>query len=1019
MGAAVGFIGAIGAIGVGATTVGAIVTNLVVGYALSALASAFIKKPSSGAAMDTGLNITNTDPDAPGAIIIGLSKYAGVRRFHETSSKNRWLHFVNVYAIHEIESVEKIYVDDVEVSVDADGWVTSGPYEGILRIKTYNGTSTQTADPYLVDNSPSFDTTFRYQGLAIACVSAKWDSDVFRGEPVISLLMKGAKIYDPRDDTQLLDDASTWKWSDNAILCAAHYLRGMPKPDYLGNLRRVFGTNAKDSDINWNEIAAEANIADEPVNLKEGGTQKRYTANGVMLANTEPGEGIQSIMKSAAGKQTNSGGILSLRAGAARSPVMNFTQADIIGSISISASRPLAQTYNSVKGQYRGSASNFEPDDAPPFQDNDLVTKDGRESWLDLPLPFTDHPAAAQRIQRIALSENRRDKSIVIPVSLKGIKLRAGDWFTLTLPTRGFVNKAFEVNTWRFTTRNGQNGIPVFGVEVEAQEVDSGIWAWDPDAEHIVTPPPPLDLPSQLLVPPPTLNEPEIVEWRDRALVRLSVIPAPDGPPVKYRFAYRLTGTVTWTTLADRIETTVDIQLDVGRYDFRVQAVAQPYGGISLPAPQPLGYLTWEVGRPPVTGRVTGLELVGGGPNGTFTGRDAIFQWRQGRPNAHGFDLPFGADVDQQDPTFDGYRIEVRTMPILPDWPDGILLREARLTDTRFEYTFEMNYRDSKRMGLRSAQRAFRFGVWQISRYGVAEEYSIPVYIDVENPAPVVPTDLRIGVIFSELRVSFTAPDDPDFEGSVVWASTTPSFDPALVTPIFIGRGNFISYELDPNLTYYVRMAAYDAFIGDYDPTDVPLLNISPQEKVETRSLDVDIPRFSFDGLNIRPNDTGDGVEWDAGIVAVSAGNTTTIYNISAGSEAYLGGELFVYYRDGNVELSTATLLQNAQFSDSVVLAVYRGGSSIKRPDGGTLIDGGIIITATIGAQQLVTGTAVITESAQIAALIVNDGHIANLSAEKLLADSAIINRLYVGENLLIEIDGRPGSQRMIFYEEV
>lgn len=1015
----VGFIGAVGAISIGATTVGAIVTNLVVGYAISALASTFLKKPTSGASFDSGLNITNTDISAPLPIIFGRSKFAGVRRFHELSNANRWLHFVNVYAAHEVDAIEKIYVDDKEVSVDADGWVTSGPYQGIMRIKTYRGTVDQEADPYLLANAPSFTSSMWGRGCAIACVSAKWDTDAFSSEPSVSLLMRGAKVYDPRDETQDIDDHTTWKWSRNAILCAAHYERGIPKPDHTGGLRRLFGTNANDNGINWNEIAAEANICDEPVNLKEGGTQPRYTVDGIMFADTNPDEGVQALLKSCAGIRLNSGGILSLRAGAARTPVMHFEQSDFQGPVSIAASRPLAQTFNGVKGQYRGARSNYEPDDAPPFIDETLVAKDGRESWLDLPLPFTDDPAAAQRIQRIALSENRRDKSITFPAPIRAIKLKAGDWFTVTLPNRGWVNKTFSVVTWRFASLNsGNDAAPIFGVMIEAQEVDAGIFTWDPDAEHIVTPPPPLNLPSPIIVPPPTLNTPEIVEWRDRALVRLSVTEAVDGPPVKYRFSYRPTGTVPWINLADRIETTVDVRLDVGSYDFRVISVAQPYGGQSLPSPQPLGYLTWEVGKPPITQSVTGLELVGGGPNGTFTGRDAIFKWRQSRPLAHGFDIPFGADVDQQDPTFDGYRVEVRTMP-LPGYPDGLLLREQRLTDTRFEYTFEMNYRDCKNLGLRSAQRAFRFGVWQISRYGMAEEYSIPVYIDVSNPAPIVPIDLTITALFSELRVSFTAPDDPDFEGSVLWASKTQGFDPAATTPIFLGRGNFISYELEPNQTYYVRMAAYDAFIGDYDPTDVPLLNLSQEVTIETRALDIDVPRFSFDGLNIRPNEDGDGVVWDAGTVVVASGNSSSTYLISAGDAPWSGGELYVYYRDGRSVLDTATLLQDAQFSDSVVLAVYRGGTAIARPDGGVLYDGGLILARTIGSQQLVTGQAVITEGAQIANAIIGDAQVDTLSANKLKANSVIGNKIYVGEDLLIEMDGTPGAQRIVFYEVV
>src|SRR5690606_33360943 len=176
-------------------------------------------------------------------------------------------------------------------------------------------------DPHLVANCPSWTSDHRLRGIAYAAVSARWDSDLFAQEPNVEIEFDGAKVYDPRDNSQDLSDPSTWKFSDNAILCAAHYLRGMPKIDGNGNLRRLFGMNSRDARIDWSEIASEANICDETVNLAEGGTQKRYTANGVIFADTEPEEGIRSLLTACAGTRTDMGGKLSLRAGAARTPV--------------------------------------------------------------------------------------------------------------------------------------------------------------------------------------------------------------------------------------------------------------------------------------------------------------------------------------------------------------------------------------------------------------------------------------------------------------------------------------------------------------------------------------------------------------------------------------------------------------------------------------------------------------------------------------------------------------------------
>src|SRR5690606_36616639 len=111
-----------------------------------------------------------------------------------------------------------IRIDGEVVEFDNDGWAT-GKYADKLRVKFYTGTSNQTADPHLVANCPSWTSDHRLRGIAYAAVSARWDSDLFAQEPNVEIEFDGAKVYDPRDNSQDLSDPSTWKFSDNAILC--------------------------------------------------------------------------------------------------------------------------------------------------------------------------------------------------------------------------------------------------------------------------------------------------------------------------------------------------------------------------------------------------------------------------------------------------------------------------------------------------------------------------------------------------------------------------------------------------------------------------------------------------------------------------------------------------------------------------------------------------------------------------------------------------------------------------------
>src|SRR5690606_19782143 len=125
MAAAAAFVGGILSIGIGSVTVGSLLAYTALAVGSSALTQMFAKKPShSGASIDSGLNVTLVDPNAPWPFILGRTQFAGIRRFHETSNNNRWLHFINVYAAHEIDAVEAIIVDGETITVDEDGWAT-------------------------------------------------------------------------------------------------------------------------------------------------------------------------------------------------------------------------------------------------------------------------------------------------------------------------------------------------------------------------------------------------------------------------------------------------------------------------------------------------------------------------------------------------------------------------------------------------------------------------------------------------------------------------------------------------------------------------------------------------------------------------------------------------------------------------------------------------------------------------------------------------------------------------------
>lgn len=791
-GAAIG--GAIGAalIGVG--------LSLAANYAASLLAG----KPDAGAAFSSSVNVTSSASDDVRPVIYGRTTFGGTRIFDEVTGDGKYLHRVIVYAAHEIDAFEQILVDGEALTLDEDGNET-GTYAGYMRIKKHLGAWDQAADADLVAECPSWTSEHRLRGLAYLYVRLTYNPDLFSDVPDFLPVIRGRKLYDPREEEQDPDDPATWAWSDNAALCALDYMRGVPAKDGAGNVRRLLGLNATDDFIAMAEFAAEAGICDETVTLAEGGTEKRYTANGV-ITDSEPETALTQLLSAAWGQRIDAGGVLSLRVAAARTPSLDLTEDDLIAPASWQPYRPLDESFNGVKGKYRGPDTNYEIADIPPYQDDALVANDGREAWMDLTLPFTDTAARGQRVQRLALAENRREATGTLPLTLKGLRLQAGDWFTFTSARRGWKSKVFRVRKTGLAHVTADDA-PFLSVTLTVEEIDAGAYDWSSADQAIVLPAPSTNLPNPLLVPPPIGLAAQVVEFRDRALVSLTATPAGGGPTVKYQFDWKPADASEFTRLPDSDEPQRSVYLDVGQYKIRVRAVALPYGGRSAWVPSDAGQ-DFTVGNPPLTPRVTGLELVNGGLSGIFTGPDAQCVWREGSYYAPGLDNPLGADAFQRDPYFDGYRVTVTALT-------GETLRVSKVYDPAFTYTLDMNRRDSSGVLGLGPRRSFRVIVQQIGRQSQDVEQSLPQTIEVENPAPAAPTGLSVTAFSRSGWIDFSiGTDDGDLAGAILKGSTVSGFDPdSAGTVLYQGEARSrINYPLTPGETLYLRLALFDAF---------------------------------------------------------------------------------------------------------------------------------------------------------------------------------------------------------------
>ena len=229
-----------------ATVVGFLAVTIAASWAYSVLGP---KIPS----VPKGLLFNTRDAIAPQQVVYGKIRKGGFVTFAEaTGSENRYLHRIIVLAGHEVNAINKIFINDEEVQLAAastpqgvevfpvDGGFVYGDRwsnedgDRKIYIRKFLGADNQNVSSVLNqietnDNieTPDYEidgvapsgtyTDFKGEGIACLYVRMEYDGDVFSdGIPLITAEVEGKKVYDPR--------TSTTAYSANAALCIRDYL---------------------------------------------------------------------------------------------------------------------------------------------------------------------------------------------------------------------------------------------------------------------------------------------------------------------------------------------------------------------------------------------------------------------------------------------------------------------------------------------------------------------------------------------------------------------------------------------------------------------------------------------------------------------------------------------------------------------------------------------------------------------------------------------------------------------------
>lgn len=342
---------------------------------------------------------------------IGRVRVGGIKLFGNTSSVNRFRLIAGLRG--PIDGVETTYLGGREVVVEDDGAVSSPPYAksggSWVYIWWKRGDGSETAWSELTSAFPTLWTSaHRVRGIfqtLIKYVSPGMQNKMFLrlysgGVPDVEHVVRAENVYDPRDLAQSVDDPSTWKWTDNGVLCATHVWRSFP--EVTSDL------------IDWDRTALEADRADVLVATKTG-TEKRARAWGMWSSEEARGETLLKVLDSIGGEivETDDGLLAVVLIDDVRPSELTISARHLI-DFEIEAGPESVERPNIVVVRYYSPERNYDIAEIDMTGiswariESEIAATGERPTSLDF--PFCPSASQAQRLARRKFAAMRADR---------------------------------------------------------------------------------------------------------------------------------------------------------------------------------------------------------------------------------------------------------------------------------------------------------------------------------------------------------------------------------------------------------------------------------------------------------------------------------------------------------------------------------------------------------------------------------------------------------------------------------
>jgi hypothetical protein len=387
-----------------ATSIGVALANAAVSLALSAISRALAPSVSIP---QSEIQAVINQASAPRRIYVGENLAGGVRAFFDV--KDGVLYQLVMVSHGEITSFDECWFDSEAVTLDGNGDVTAGKMSEYVNVQTRDGSTLGGDYADLLTEFPTWDADRKLtnQATFLAQMRAPSGNDFSKVFPksyntTLQWVIRGQAVYDPRTDSTA--------YSDNAALVIAHFLT------------HEDGFKIDPADINWDSVAAMANVADEAVPQLEGGTATRLRLWGYWTLD-EPPSDVLDRMHASSGIRAYEmqDGRIGLIGGSFGTPACTITAKDI-KEIQTSEAISEREGYNVLRVLHMDASQKYTVTEVDPWRDDTRLAIEG-EIVKEYELSMCPSRSQARRLAKEQFHDDNRAKVSII-TNLVGLKPR-------------------------------------------------------------------------------------------------------------------------------------------------------------------------------------------------------------------------------------------------------------------------------------------------------------------------------------------------------------------------------------------------------------------------------------------------------------------------------------------------------------------------------------------------------------------------------------------------------------------